>query len=153
MKRHYFVELECCSAGTRRHLPEVLEQLAVGDTQLIPVVVQDARSKRVLNVAWMNRQALDVTLSTRLMTYWSRTRNSLWTKGETSGHFQKLQSMRIDCDGDTLLCLVDPLGAPCHTARNDCFYFEVDFSARQVVITEDPPVTTETPVPVDGAPA
>lgn len=141
MKRPYFVDLEYCNAGTRRALPEVLEQLAVGETQLIPVVVQDACSKRALNVAWMNRQALDVTLSTRLMTYWSRTRKSLWTKGETSGHFQKLKSMRIDCDGDTLLCLVDQLGVPCHTARNDCFYFEVDLSARQVVVTEDPPTT------------
>ncbi len=82
--------------------------------------------------AWMNRAALEKTLSTGRMTYWSRTRNAFWMKGETSGHIQKLVTIRFDCDGDTILCLVEQLGSACHTGRPNCFYLQVDRESQTV---------------------
>ena len=113
--------MENLHSGQTVGLQELISKLTYNDKQLIPVITQDATSKEVLMLAWMNRQSLDKTLSTGRMTYWSRSRNQLWLKGETSGHFQSLKSMHIDCDGDALLCLVDQQGAACHTGRAHCF--------------------------------
>ena len=77
-------------------------------------------------MAWMNREAIDQTLTSGAMTYWSRSRAQLWRKGESSGHHQHLIEMRIDCDGDTILCLVRQAGPACHTGRPNCFYLHVD---------------------------
>ena len=82
--------------------------------------------------AWMNRAAIEKTLVTGLMTYWSRSRQSFWVKGETSGHTQQLMDMRFDCDGDTILCRVKQMGPACHTSRPNCFYLQVDVD-NQVV--------------------
>ena len=101
---------------------EMLHPDAAG---LIPTVVQDWRTDEVLMVAWMNREAYEMTVRTGRMTYWSRSRQELWIKGETSGHYQYLKEMRIDCDEDTLLCRVEQLGAACHTGHRSCFYREV----------------------------
>ncbi|NOT41080.1 MAG: phosphoribosyl-AMP cyclohydrolase [Alphaproteobacteria bacterium] len=89
---------------------------------LVATVAQDARDSRVLMVAWMNKEALTRTLETRDVTYWSRSRQALWRKGETSGHTQRLIEAWIDCDGDTLLLKVDQSGPACHTGEATCFF-------------------------------
>ena len=134
MKRSYFQSAERLSADETLALDAVIAHLAFDGNGLIPVVAQDASSKDVLMMAWMNRDALERTLATGLMTYWSRSRRALWVKGETSSHFQKLVSMRIDCDGDSLLCLVAQQGVACHTGRAACFYLEVDGCQGRVTI-------------------
>ena len=134
MRRDYFLHLEKLAAGTSRPLDDVLLELAFNDDGLIPVVVQDIDSRDVLMLAWMNRVALDATLETQRMTYWSRSRNTLWVKGESSGNVQSLQSMHFDCDGDTVLCLVKQTGAACHTNRDNCFYLKVDSASNSVSI-------------------
>lgn len=88
---------------------------------LVPAVVQDATSHEVLMLAWMNDEALSRTLTTRRGTYWSRSRQQYWVKGETSGNTQHVREVRIDCDGDTLLVLVDQTGPACHTGATTCF--------------------------------
>jgi phosphoribosyl-AMP cyclohydrolase len=89
---------------------------------LIPAIVQDARTKQVLMMAWMNADALRKTLETGETVFWSRSRQILWHKGESSGNVQILREMHIDCDADTLLILVDPAGPACHTGETGCFY-------------------------------
>jgi len=89
---------------------------------LIPVIVQEANTQEVLMLAWMNQQALDLTIATKRATYWSRSRSRLWVKGETSGHFQEVREIRYDCDADTLLLFVEQQGAACHTGSKTCFY-------------------------------
>lgn len=88
---------------------------------LVPVVAQDAGTGAVLMVAWANREALEQALATGAMHYWSRSRSALWRKGETSGNTQALVSLHLDCDGDTVLALVDPAGPACHTGDTTCF--------------------------------
>jgi phosphoribosyl-AMP cyclohydrolase len=89
---------------------------------LVACVAQDATTNVVLMVAWMNEESLRLTLTSRDVTYWSRSRNKLWRKGESSGHTQKLQEISIDCDGDTLLLKVDQIGPACHTGAPNCFF-------------------------------
>ena len=89
---------------------------------LVPVIAQDAATKAVLMMAWMNKEALGITLKTKDVTYYSRSRQKLWRKGETSGHTQKLVDAYLDCDGDTLLLSVEQIGAACHTGEPDCFF-------------------------------
>lgn len=89
---------------------------------LLPVIAQDAESHEVLMLAWMNAEAVDRTLQTGRVTYWSRSRQAFWVKGETSGNVQDLVEMRIDCDRDCLLVLVRQTGPACHTGRRSCFY-------------------------------
>jgi phosphoribosyl-AMP cyclohydrolase len=89
---------------------------------LIPAIAQEAGTGEVLMMAWMNAEAVTRTLATGRVTYWSRSRQAFWVKGETSGHVQELVEMRIDCDRDTLLLLVRQTGPACHTGRQSCFY-------------------------------
>ena len=90
---------------------------------LVTAVTQETRSGRVLTVAWMNRDALEKTIATGEAHYWSRSRKKLWRKGEESGHVQRVQSLRLDCDGDALLLEVEQVGGiACHTGRASCFY-------------------------------
>ncbi|MBP7999736.1 MAG: phosphoribosyl-AMP cyclohydrolase [Chloroflexi bacterium] len=89
---------------------------------LIPAVVQDTSTHEVLMVAWMNAEAFRLTQTTGETHFWSRSRQKLWHKGETSGHVQRVQDIRIDCDGDTLLVLVHAAGPACHTGEHSCFY-------------------------------
>lgn len=90
---------------------------------LVPAIAQDWESGEVLMLAWMNREALELTVRERRAVYWSRSRGALWRKGETSGHVQKLRELRIDCDADTVLMKVEQQGGiACHTGRRSCFY-------------------------------
>ena len=88
---------------------------------LVPAIIQDATTKNVLMLGFMNQEAYQKTIDTRHVTFWSRTRQTLWTKGETSGHFLNLVSMQIDCDNDTLLVKVNPVGPTCHKGTDTCW--------------------------------
>ena len=92
---------------------------------LIPCIAQDHQTGQVLMLAWMNSAAVEQTLATGSVTYWSRSRQEFWVKGETSGHRQRLMELRLDCDRDCLLALVDQTGPACHTNRRSCFYSAV----------------------------
>jgi phosphoribosyl-AMP cyclohydrolase len=93
---------------------------------LIPCIAQDVYSGEVLMFAWMNAEAVARTLATERVTYWSRSRGAFWVKGETSGHIQWLTELRIDCDRDCLLALVEQEGPACHTNRRSCFYTAIE---------------------------
>jgi phosphoribosyl-ATP pyrophosphohydrolase/phosphoribosyl-AMP cyclohydrolase len=101
---------------------QLIDELKFDDKGLIPAVVQDYSSNDVLMVAYMNKESLKKTLDTGIAHYWSRSRGKLWKKGETSGHFQYVKSINIDCDGDTLLLKVVQQGVACHTGNYTCFY-------------------------------
>jgi phosphoribosyl-AMP cyclohydrolase len=93
---------------------------------LVPAIAQDAQSGRVLMMAWMNREALALTLREGRAVYWSRSRGRLWPKGEESGHVQKVKAIRTDCDADVVLLAVEQVGGiACHTGRESCFYREL----------------------------
>ncbi|MDF9825644.1 phosphoribosyl-AMP cyclohydrolase [Breznakia sp. PF5-3] len=92
---------------------------------LIPVVVQEEKTNQVLMLAYMNKESLEKTLATKLATYYSRSRNELWIKGETSGHFQHVKEMYLDCDYDTILMVVKQDGVACHTGEKSCFFNEL----------------------------
>lgn len=102
---------------------------------LIPCVAQDHASGEVLMVAWMTADAVARTLETGRVTYWSRSRQMFWVKGETSGHHQRLVELRVDCDRDCLLALVDQEGPACHTNRRSCFYTAIR-AGDEVILTE-----------------
>ncbi|MEG2850209.1 MAG: phosphoribosyl-AMP cyclohydrolase [Raoultibacter sp.] len=99
-----------------------LENLRYNADGLIPCIVQDASTRAVLMMAWMNAESLRLTLAQGTTWFWSRSRQKLWHKGEQSGNTQALVALRYDCDGDTLLALVNPQGPACHTGHTTCFY-------------------------------
>lgn len=100
----------------------VVREIAFDERGLVPAIAQDAGTGDVLMMAWMNEAALRETLATGRVCYWSRSRGALWRKGETSGHTQLLKELRVDCDGDTLLLLVEQTGPACHTGAQSCFF-------------------------------
>lgn len=100
-------------------------QLKFDSNGLLPAVIQDAATKDVLMVAWMNPESLQKTLESGETWFWSRSRGELWHKGGTSGNTQKVVEIRYDCDGDTLLVLVEPAGPACHTGETSCFYRKI----------------------------
>ena len=102
---------------------------------LIPCIAQDHASGEVLMMAWMNADAVAQTLTTGRVTYWSRSRQGFWIKGETSGHTQRLIGLRVDCDRDCLLALVEQDGPACHTNRRSCFYTAVE-GGTEVILTD-----------------
>jgi phosphoribosyl-AMP cyclohydrolase len=100
-----------------------LAEIQWNEQGLIPVIAQDATTHQILMLAWMNQESLALTIKKGEAVYWSRSRNKLWHKGEESGHFQKIKEIRLDCDGDTLLLMVEQIGGvACHTGRAHCFY-------------------------------
>ena len=99
--------------------------LTFNDAGLVPAIAQDVETREVLMLAWMNAQSITRTLETGKVTYWSRSRQAFWVKGETSGHVQELVELRFDCDHDCLLVLVQQSGPACHTGRQSCFYTAV----------------------------
>lgn len=101
-----------------------LSQLKFDQNGLIPAIIQDDDTKQVLMVGWMNMVALEKTLETGLITFWSRSRKKLWTKGESSGNYLSLKKLFVDCDQDSLLCLAIPAGPTCHTGNTSCFFTE-----------------------------
>ena len=131
----FFRGLENSEPGDQVPFRELVERLTFNDAGLVPVIAQDVETGRVLMLAWMNRVALEQTISTGFMTYWSRSRQKLWLKGETSGHHQLVQSISFDCDGDAILCRVKQKGSACHTGRKDCFYLDLDMDGEAVTIT------------------
>lgn len=111
------------SAGKK---PEFsFDQVKTDDKSLIPVIVQDDDTDEVLMLAYMNREAYELTLERGVMTYYSRSRQELWLKGDTSGHYQYVRSLALDCDLDTMLARVEQVGAACHTGRHSCFFNEI----------------------------
>mgnify|MGYP002747504667 CR=1 FL=1 len=98
------------------------EDLKLNSDGMVPVIVQDYRTDEVLMLAYMNKEAFDTTINLGKMTYWSRSRNELWTKGLTSGHLQYVKSLTADCDYDTILAKVSQVGAACHTGNRTCFF-------------------------------
>lgn len=102
---------------------------------LLPAIAQQHDTGEVLMMAWMNAEAVVETLSSGRVTYWSRSRQQFWKKGETSGHIQKLIDMRVDCDRDCLLVLVDQIGPACHTNRRSCFYTAIE-DGREVELSK-----------------
>lgn len=116
-----------------------VESLAFDARGLIPAIAQDARSGEVLMMAWMNAEAVRRTLESGCVTYWSRSRQSFWVKGESSGNTQELVALRFDCDQDCLLVQVTQKGPACHTGRRSCFYREVRGGAVvELMAPEDP---------------
>jgi len=103
----------------------LLDRIAFDASGLVPAIAQDATTAEVLMLAWMNRDSLAETLATGQVTYWSRSRQALWRKGATSGQMQRLVELRLDCDGDALLLLVEQTGVACHTGRRSCFYLGI----------------------------
>ncbi len=99
---------------------------------LVAAIAQDAGNGQVLMMAWMNEEALTKTIETGRVTYWSRSRNQLWTKGESSGHLQKLVGLGYDCDGDALLLQVEQVGAACHTGERSCFFRDIEFGKEEL---------------------
>ena len=108
--------------------------LNFNEAGLIPAIAQDATTGEVLMMAWMNAQAVTQTLETGRVTYWSRSRQSFWIKGDTSGHVQELVELRIDCDRDCLLVKVHQTGAACHTGRRSCFYTLVEDGVERITL-------------------
>lgn len=104
----------------------MLKERLLDPNALVAAIVQEDETGSVLMLAWMNRAALDATLATKRVTLWSRSRNELWVKGETSGNFQEVLSMRYDCDGDAILIRVKSHGPACHTGASSCFHNEVE---------------------------
>ena len=100
---------------------------------LIAAVAQDAATGEVLMLAWMNAEALEKTISTGRATYWSRSRGALWVKGETSGHVQQVLEIRVDCDQDAVVLIVEQSGGACHTGRKSCFYRTVSDSGDELL--------------------
>jgi phosphoribosyl-AMP cyclohydrolase len=102
-------------------MPSSPDAIVYNDQGLVPVVVQEATTHHVLMLAWMDAEAVRRTRESGRATYWSRTRQEYWVKGETSGHHQRVRELRVDCDGDTLLLVVDQTGPACHTGASTCF--------------------------------
>jgi phosphoribosyl-AMP cyclohydrolase len=118
-----------------------LDQVHWNADGLAPAIAQDAATHRVLTLAWMNREALALTNATREAHYWSRSRGRIWRKGERSGHVQRVREIRLDCDRDAILLIVEQIGGiACHTGRERCFYRRLDAEAWHTVepVLEDP---------------
>ena len=124
--------LENAAKGHQVPLDSFLDALKYNKQGLVPAIAQDAATGEVLMLAWMDREAIETTLEEGQVTYFSRSRNGYWRKGETSGNTQSLQSMHIDCDGDSILMKVVQTGAACHTERRSCFYYEIVGSTVEV---------------------
>ncbi len=139
----------------KNDLPDWLAQVRFDANGLVPVIAQELLTRRVLMLAYMNRESLHETLRLGEAVYWSRSRQRLWRKGETSGHIQKVREIRLDCDGDTILLKVEQRGgAACHTGRESCFFHRLDAgpadNAFQSVWTVTDPVLVE-PEQFDGS--
>ena len=129
-------ELESKASGTTFDLDSVLQALKFNQDGLIPAVAQDIDTKEVLMLAWMDDKAIRSTIEEGQVCYSSRSRKAYWKKGEESGHKQRMVEMYIDCDGDSILLLVNQEGPACHTNRSGCFYLRVE--KNTVMISSDP---------------
>ena len=112
------------------------DKLKFDDKGLIPAIIQDQKTGRVLMMAWMNRPSLEKTIATGKTHFWSRSRQKFWMKGETSGHTQSVKDIAFDCDGDTLLIQVEQIGAACHEGYRSCFFRSIQDDGASFKITE-----------------
>lgn len=113
------------------------QSLRYDDRGLIPAIAQDHRTGEVLMMAWMSAESVARTLETGRVTYWSRSRGAFWVKGESSGHAQRLVELRVDCDRDCLLVVVEQTGPACHTNRRSCFYTAVRDGGEVEILTPE----------------
>ncbi len=120
-----------------------LDNLKYDDAGLIPAIISDAQSGEVLMMAWMNRASLKSTVETGFTHFWSRSRKKFWMKGESSGHTQKVHSIKTDCDKDVLLIAVTQIGAACHDGYRSCFYNDLDLKGGNWQIVGKPIVDPE----------
>lgn len=128
-----WVQLENAKVGDTKPLVAVIDAIPWNANGLITAIAQQYDSGDVLMLAWMNREALLETLTTGQVCYWSRSRQTLWRKGESSGHRQRLVESRLDCDGDAVLLWVDQQGPACHTGRPNCFYNAIRNETVEVI--------------------
>lgn len=117
--------LESAASGTATPLEKLLDEVPYNEQGLVAAIAQDATTNQVLMLGWMDKTAIKRTLDEGYACYYSRSRQTYWRKGETSGHVQQLVSMHFDCDGDAILLTVKQTGPACHTNRNSCFYLKV----------------------------
>jgi phosphoribosyl-AMP cyclohydrolase len=127
---------ESMAIGEGLPLVEALDRLPWNEEGLLPAIAQQHDTREVLMLAWMNRAALEESLSTGRVCYWSRSRQRFWRKGEESGQIQKLLAVRLDCDGDAILLEVDQLGPACHSGRRSCFYNRIQ--GDQLLVETEP---------------
>ena len=123
-------------SSTNRSNIEDIADFSRGTNGLLPVIAQDATNHRVLMMAWMDRAALEETVQTGQAVYYSRSRKQLWRKGETSGHRQTVREIRVDCDRDTILLMVDQIGAACHEGYESCFFRKVSDEEQALEIAD-----------------
>ncbi len=143
MSTHHRIKAnEKAKLGESLPWAEVRASLKLTTDGLIPAIAQQHDTGEVLMMAWMNLESLDETLETGRVCFWSRSRGKLWRKGESSGQVQMLKEVRLDCDGDTLLLLVDQTGPACHTGRKNCFYNAV--RGDRVEVIAEPLIDPET---------
>ena len=114
------------NANRKERIVSLTDQLKWDASGLIPMIVQDHESRDVLMVAWVNREALEKTIETGKATFWSRSREKLWTKGESSGNVMRVKELRFDCDLDTIVALVEPAGPACHEGYRSCFFRKLE---------------------------
>lgn len=114
---------------------EFLNKLKFDEQGLIPAIIQDEQNNEILMLGYMNKESLEKTLETGKVHFWSRSRQKLWLKGESSGHVQEVKQIYYDCDADTLLIKVDQIGGACHTGYRSCFYREVKDNGNKIEIT------------------
>lgn len=112
-------------------MTEWIKKLQLNNIGLIPAIAQQHDTGEVLMMAWMSRESIEKTIITKRVWYWSRSRQALWQKGETTGHVQHLVEIRVDCDFDTLLLLVDQTGFVCHTGAHNCFFTSVEQDIKE----------------------
>jgi len=136
-----FKSIENAQKGDQFEWSELKAQLKLDRDGLIPAIAQQHDTGEILMLAWMNELSIQETLETGRVCYWSRSRQSYWHKGESSGQIQTLKEMRLDCDGDTLLLQVDQIGPACHTGRKNCFYIGVD--GKKAEVLSDPIISPE----------
>ena len=125
----------------------VYDKLKFNTDGLIPAIVQEQSTGRVLMMAWMNRASIEKTIATRKTHFWSRSRQKFWMKGESSGHTQEVKDIAFDCDGDTLLIQVEQIGAACHEGYKSCFFRSIEGDGARFTITEP---QLETPEQIYG---
>jgi phosphoribosyl-ATP pyrophosphohydrolase/phosphoribosyl-AMP cyclohydrolase len=119
---------------------QVLNELKFDSHGLIPAIIQEVGTNEVLMVAYMNKESVQKTIETGRTWFWSRSRQQYWCKGDTSGHIQKVQEIRYDCDADALLVFVEQVGVACHTGTKSCFYRKVDLATGESLTIAEPQV-------------
>lgn len=131
--QQFWLDLETAPVGAQRNISKIMDRLVFNEQGLITAIAQQFDTQEVLMLAWMNKESLLISLEEGRACYWSRSRQKLWRKGESSGQVQWLKGLRVDCDGDALLLEVDQHGPACHTGRKSCFYLGLEGEQLKVL--------------------